>query len=182
MKNIKQNTLLHYGLVLMIVAAFCGLAIGVTNYFTAPIINQRLNDSELEAYEVVFSDIKSFEIVLEEATFEVIEAFNNQEDSIGYIYIVTETNQYGDFKVITGVDHEGVVLGAMFLDYQQTPTLKATTVANLELFVGLNVFSDVPSSSDVVSGATYSYDSIIQVFHRVKTYQQSMDTSIGGNI
>lgn len=173
MKKIKENTLLHYSIVLTIVATFCGFAIGLTNFITAPIIAERLETSELEAYESVMPSVQRIESLEEGAVFSVVKAFND-EQMIGYIYTVTETNQYGDFTIITGVDIDGTVLGATFLDYQQTPTLKQISEENLVLFVGLNILIQSPSASDVSSGATYSYDSIVRVFSSIVAFQTAL--------
>ena len=173
MSRIKQNTLLHYGLVLMIVSAVCGLAIGVTNALTAPIIEERMADESLVAYQVVMPGITRDEALTEDENFQVIVAFDDSNNVLGYVYTVKETNQYGDFVVIVGVDTMGEVLGATFLVYEQTPTFKSISEINLSLYVGLNILSELPSTGDIQSGATYSYNSLINAFTKIKDYQQN---------
>lgn len=175
---IKKHTVVHYGLVLMIVAALCGLAIGVTNSLTAPIIAERLSSERLEAYKLVMNGIADDDILVDEEKFQVIQAFDENSNTLGYVYTITETNQHGDFTVIVGVDTLGEVLGATFLLYEQTPTYKPTTETNLALFIGLNILTDMPGGSDIASGATNSYNSLVNVFSKIKDYQQSVVVSV----
>ena len=178
MNIIKKHTFVHYGFVLMIVAALCGLAIGLTNSITAPIIEARLAAERLEAYELVMNGIADDDVLLEDEAFEVIVAYDVNANTIGYVYTVTETNQHGDFIVIVGVDTSGVVIGATFLVYEQTPTYKPITESNLELFIGLNILSEVPNSSDINTGATNSYNSLLSVFNKIKNFQQTEVMSV----
>jgi len=178
MNIIKKHTFVHYGLVLMIVAALCGLAIGATNAITAPIIEERLTAERLEAYKLVMSGIADDDVLLDDEAFQVIVAYDENANTIGYVYTVTETNQHGDFIVIVGVDTIGEVIGATFLKYEQTPTYKPITEANLDLFIGLNILSQVPNSSDINAGATNSYNSLESVFNKIKNFQQTEVMSV----
>jgi Na+-translocating ferredoxin:NAD+ oxidoreductase RnfG subunit len=174
MKKINEQPLLHFSLVLSAVAAFCGLAIGLTHQLTQPIIDERLAREQVEAYQTVIPEIQSYDTLEEDATFTVVLAKDSTEAVIGVIYIVTETNQYGDYKLALGVSTEGMILNAMFVDYQQTTTLKSITENNLALFIGLSL-NDQPSSSDLSSGASVSYKSLLDSMSRAAEYQQTLD-------
>lgn len=175
MKKITENKMLHYSLVLMTIAAICGIAIGITHQITEPIILERLNNDEAAAYETAMPGIVDYEVLIEEDTMTAILAFDQEGIQLGMIYIITESNKYGDFTVVIGVNREDVIIHAEFIDYQQTTgKLKSTTEANLALYIGLNVMTDTPSSSDLEAGATYSYQSVLNSISRLKAIQETI--------
>lgn len=174
MKKITENKILYQTIIVTIVGLISIFLAVLTNSITAPIIANRILDEKLKAYESLVDDIDDFTVVLKTETFEAVLAYDENDETIGVIYIATETNQYGDIVLGYSVDTSGKILKANFLEYQHTASLRNITQDNLNLFIGLNL-GDLPSSSDLTSGATGSYDSLVDAFSKGKDHFETLD-------
>lgn len=174
MKKITENKILYQTIIVTIVGLISIFLAVLTNTITAPIIANRILDEQLKAYESLVDDIDDFTVVLKTETFEAVLAYDENDETIAVIYIATETNQYGDIILAYSVDTSGTILKANFLEYQHTASLRNITQDNLNLFIGLNL-GDLPSSSDLTSGATGSYDSLVDAFSKGKDHFETLD-------
>jgi Na+-translocating ferredoxin:NAD+ oxidoreductase RnfG subunit len=174
MKKITENKILFHTIIVSIVLFISIFFTVLTNAITSPIIANRILDEQLKAYESLVDDIDHFTVELKTETFEAVLAYDENDETIAVIYIATETNQYGDIVLAYSVDTSGKIVKARFLEYQHTASLKEITQDNLNLFIGLNL-GDVPSSSDLTSGATGSYDSLVDAFSKGKDHFETLD-------
>lgn len=174
MKKITDNKILYHTIVVTIVLSMSVFFTVLTNAITAPMIANRILDEQLKAYESLVDDIVDFHVVLKTETFEAVLAYDEHDETIGVIYIATETNQYGDIVLGYSVDTSGKILKANFIEYQHTASLKNITQDNLNLFIGLNL-GDVPASSDLISGATGSFNSLVDAFSKGKDHFETLD-------
>ena len=163
MKNFFAKPMVHYTLVLTIVAIVCGLMIGGMNALTAPIIRENNLKARVAAYENVLPAIDSFEDVdlvdLDPSSVQSkVIAKNATNQVIGYIYEVYGTNKYGYMRIVVSVDQEGMILGAQFTEINQTYQVEGTR-SNLQAYVGVNV-SDLVPKGDIVTGATGSLNTL----------------------
>jgi len=159
MKKLLGNVpMLHFTVVLTIIAVACGLVIGGVNAITAPIIAENERLATLASYEEVMPGLADFETLDMSTDASSIEdkvkATDSSGDVIGYIYKASGTNGYGDMTIVISIDPQGVIIGAQYLTLNQTLYLDRTR-ANLQLFVGTNI-SDLTPSGDLQGGATYS--------------------------
>ncbi len=160
MRKLLEKPLFHYTLVLTCVAIACGFAIGGVNAITAPIIEQNIIDAKAEAFNLVLPGIVSYDELSVVGDLESIQSKvigkNANGQVIGYIYEAFGTNKFGSMRLVVGVDPYGTIVGADFIEIQQTYQVNDTR-SNLALFVGTAI-ADLEPSGDIIAGATYSYD------------------------
>jgi Na+-translocating ferredoxin:NAD+ oxidoreductase RnfG subunit len=176
MKKITENTRVHYALIFTIITIISFVLIGLTRNITRPIIETRQFEEQMKIYTSLVEDIDDFQILLKTATFEATFAYNVSDDTIAVMYIITETNSYGDIQLGYSVDLSGKIVKARFLEYQQTASFKGITEKNLNLFIGLNL-GDLPVSSDLNAGATGSYQSLVEAFSKGKAHFETLALS-----
>jgi Na+-translocating ferredoxin:NAD+ oxidoreductase RnfG subunit len=171
MKEFFKKPLVHYTTVLTIVAIVCGLLIGGVNAITAPVIKQNMIDAQNKAYQEVLPAGKTFEeINLVDAPSSITTAVKGLDASnqvVGYIYIAAGTNKHGSMRIAISIDAKGKILGAQFVDIQQTLNVEGTR-SNLALFIGTQISSLTPDG-DLVSGVTNSYNTVKALLTDVAT-------------
>mgnify|MGYP001067160318 CR=1 FL=1 len=171
MKEFFKKPLVHYTTVLTIVAIVCGLLIGGVNAITAPVIKQNMIDAQNEAYQQVLPAGETFEeIELDNAPSTITTAVRGLDGSnqvVGYIYIASGTNKHGSMTIAISIDAKGKILGAQFVDIQQTLNVEGTRY-NLSLFVGTQISALVPDG-DLVSGVTNSLNTVKALLTDVAT-------------
>ena len=157
MKTFFSKPIVHYTLVLTIVAIVCGLMIGGMNALTAPIIKANILKARVAAYEKVLPAIDSFEDVElvandPSSVQSKVIAKNATNQIIGYIYEVYGTNKYGYMRVVISISPTGTILGAQFTEINQTMAVPRT-VEYLQSFVGKSI-ADITPDGDLSAGAT----------------------------
>ncbi len=162
MKEFFKKPLVHYTTVLTIVAIFCGLLIGGVNAITAPVIEQNRIEAQNQAYREVLPAGDSFEeITLSGVPATIIAAVKGldvQSNVVGYIYIASGTNQYGNMSIAISIDANGKVLGAQFVSIEQTLNVDGTRT-NLSRYVGTQISALTPEG-DLISGVTGSLNTL----------------------
>lgn len=162
MKEFFKKPLIHYTFVLTIVAVVCGLLIGGVNAVTEPVIKQNLINAQNAAYRDVLPAGQNFEnIVLEgypSTITAAVKGFDGSNQVVGYIYIASGTNKHGSMTIAISIDSKGKVLGAQFVDIQQTLNVEGTR-SNLASFVGTQI-SALSPDGDLVSGVTNSFNTV----------------------
>ncbi|MBR2861092.1 MAG: FMN-binding protein [Clostridia bacterium] len=132
------------------VCAIVALLMGVTNYFTAPIIKQRENDAANEALKVVLPDGEGFEkIDISKYTLPttVDEAYS--EKNGGYVFKMITAGYGSNFVIMCGIDSDGVVKGTKVISSSETLGVENEYGDKL---VGVTV--ETVDGVDTVSGAT----------------------------
>jgi Na+-translocating ferredoxin:NAD+ oxidoreductase RnfG subunit len=162
MKKLFEKPMFHYTFVLTVVALVCGIMIGLVNAVTSPIIAANIEKAQTEAYKRVLPEIDSFvEITIENGpatVLKAVEAKNASDATIGYIYTAYTTNKFGYMRLVISVGTTGMILGADFIEINQTYLVEGTKT-NLSRFVGGSITSLAPSG-DIVTGATGSLNSL----------------------
>lgn len=173
MKKIIKSIQFKSAMLMVLVSVISGFLITVVYMFTNPIIIENELKTELLIYQQVMPNIQDKSILKDEVNFKAILALDDQKETLGVIYLVTETNQHGDFTIIAAVDKTGIVLEATFLNYTQSSGVyEMTSIENLNAFIGVHVNSE-PSSGDLTTGATNSLDSIKQAFLTIRNFHQT---------
>lgn len=156
-----KKPIVHYTFVLAVVAIVCGIMISAVNAITAPIIENNILKAQAAAYQLVLPSGETFtEIVNEEfpeTVLTVVEA-KAGANVVGYIYTAYTTNKFGYMRLVVAVGPTGTILGADFIDINQTYQVDGTRT-NLSLYVGSPITSIAPSG-DIVTGATGSLNSL----------------------
>ena len=177
MKKLFENPIFHYSFVLTMVAFACGLFIGGVNAITDPIITENRIRAQVEAYEKVLPGIAEFtelDVSGDPATIVTkVEGKNQNGDVIGYIYVAYSTNRYGYMRIVTSVALDGTILGASFLEINQTLGVNDTRT-NLSLYVGRNI-NEVAPVGDMISGVTGSRITLVSLMSDVRTAHERLD-------
>lgn len=152
-KLFAEKPLVHYTVVLTIVAIVCGLVIGGVNAITAPIIEQNIIEQREAAYREVFPDAVGFnelEILPEDpdAIINKVEALDADNQVIGYIYEAEGSNKYGTMRIVAAINFGGTVEKAKFTIVEQT--YKPRTEAVLQEYVGKQIDADFRSGATIV--------------------------------
>lgn len=176
-----KNTIVKDTVAITVITLVAGLLLGIVQDITAePIANQQLKAKE-EAYQAVFAEADSFgqilgqeeelQAVLDENGYgaqridEVMEAFDESNNSIGYAFTVTTTEGYGgDIQFAMGVKTDGTLNGISILSIGETAGLgmKANTDTfknqfkdkNVEKFEYTKNGASADNQIDALSGAT----------------------------
>ncbi len=171
MKEFFKKPLVHYTTVLTIVAIVCGLLIGGVNAITAPVIKQNLIDAQNKAYQEVLPAGKTFEEIklnnVPVSITTVVKGLDGSNQVIGYIYVASGTNKHGSMTIAISIDAKGKILGAQFVDIQQTLNVEGTR-QNLSAFVGTQI-SALSPDGDLVSGVTNSLNTVKALLTDVAT-------------
>ncbi|MDO9629208.1 MAG: hypothetical protein Q7I99_04835 [Acholeplasmataceae bacterium] len=161
MKKLFEKPLIHYTFVLTVVAIVCGIMISAVNAITAPIIENNIAKAQAAAYRLVLPAGETFTEVTDDefpkTILTVVEA-KAGTNVVGYIYTAYTTNKYGYMRLVVAVSPTGMILGADFIDINQTYQVDGTRT-NLSLYVGSSITSLAPSG-DIVTGATGSLNSL----------------------
>ena len=78
--------------------------------------------------------------------------------------------------IVVAIDTQGIIVGAKFLSLNQTLNLD-TTRHNLSLYVGTDI-SDLTPNGDIVSGATYSKNTMVSILSDIASSYATINVSI----
>ncbi|TVP86202.1 MAG: hypothetical protein EA375_01825 [Acholeplasmataceae bacterium] len=179
MKKLFENKLFHYTFVLTMVAIACGLAIGIANAITAPIIEENRLRAQLAAYQEVMPEMDAFEELStagDPATIISKVAAKDAENTlIGYIYVVAGTNVHGNMRMVVSISPEGIILGAVFSEINQTLLVNATR-ENLQRYIGSSI-SNLVADGDIISGVTDSLDTVKALLSDIATAHAAINAT-----
>jgi electron transport complex protein RnfG len=163
---------LKVAFVLVVIGAISGFLIYGTNELTADTISENRYNQELDFYREIFELTSDFVFTvestqLENGLTEVVLLDSNQE-TIGYVYKGSDTNNYGDITVLVGITLEGNIKNVVISQATNTPTfVKKIKDKYLPNFVGQDVDS---VNYDQRTGATHTYNSVSEVVELATTY------------
>ncbi|SIP87023.1 electron transport complex protein RnfG [Alkalispirochaeta americana] len=174
-----ESTLPNMFIVLTLIALVSASALAVTNFKTAPILEELARQRRIQAVAQV---VPAFDnIPTEESFFSAenpqIEIFpaTREGESVGYAVQSLSTNAYsGSIELMVGFDREGAVTGLSILRHQETPGLGAriTEEEFRSRFVGLRpaeqpvaVVND-GGTVDAITAATISSRAVAEAVQR----------------
>lgn len=184
----KNNTIVKDTFALTLITLIAGVLLGLVYNITAEPIAAEQARSKAEAYQAVFQDADSFEVVadtevpelesyLDENGYtadnidEVMQAVDASGNPLGYAFTVTSSQGYGgDIQLAMGVQSDGTVNGISFLSISETAGLgmKADTDDFKNQYAGKQVekFEYTKSGAtqenqiDAISGATITTNAV----------------------
>ncbi len=178
-KYFEKNPLVHYTIVLTLVAMACGILIAGINAWTSPIIDQNELDRKLTSYQAVIPAMDDF-VILDTTgdpsnIEEKVEALDVNDNVIGYIINIDQTNGYGNMQIVMAIEADGTIMSADFLQLNQTLNLDNTR-ANLQLYVGTNI--NTLQNLDFISGATRSLETLTAMMQDIQTAFSHIDIEL----
>lgn len=165
-------------LVLTLVGLVCGVAIGLTNYITEPIIERNAQARAREAYVGFFSDLTAIETEEVEGDTYVYEQIIIMKDDvlIGYVFKAKGTNPRGLIDLAVAVSLTGEVKGVKILASENT--VGFWDQYNDPLAEKTGTLGEL-SGVDVIAGVTQSGNLINTLIGAAKTYALDI---IGGEV
>ena len=151
-----MKTILHYGLVLLIIAGVAGVGLSfVDNLTKGPIAeaqSKRLEEGQKLAFPSAssFGELKKLEI--DGKTIEYYEVFDESKNVIGYELLYSVGGYQSRIKVLTGIEPDGKVVAIRVLEQAETPGLGAEVDAlpsNKSLLCAIvSLFSPEPEKEE----------------------------------
>lgn len=155
---------------LFLICLVATVLLGVANEVTKTKIAENAVAKEAESQKIVMENAASFGEKNEgnytydgkEAPYSYVEAFDEDGNTIGYVFITKSTGYGGNIDTMTGIDTEGKVTGVEFLEINETVGLgmnaqKQTFKDQFKgLINGIAVIKEQPSGNEIkaLTGAT----------------------------
>ena len=120
----KEN--LRLGLILLMITAIAGVALGFANAITKDAIamNSKISVEELSVLLPGAESVEVYETFEEGNIVEVMEASDGKE-TVGYIVKVASPGFHGNIEMLVGINSEGVETGIKILSHGETPGVGA---------------------------------------------------------
>jgi electron transport complex protein RnfG len=144
------------GLVLLILGVVCGAVLGVVNYFTAPIIEARIQAEKYAALEEVGITIADYTITETADVTDQIDKtiFLKQGSVLKYAAYSVTTNGYSSgLNLLIIVDENLTVVGYKVIAHSETPGVGETALATHDYNMVGAVLPDI-TGFDAVSAPT----------------------------
>lgn len=131
MKNIKAKDILVPAVALFVICLVASVLLAITNNVTADKIAQNLVETEKQSRMVVMPEAVSFsEVQGKENGLTVCEAYDDKQETVGYVYTTSAKGYGGSVNVMVGIDKDGVVTGIEILSHAETPGLGANATGD----------------------------------------------------
>lgn len=123
MEETGEETLIRYGIILLIICFFASLVLSVTYKFTHAKIEIQLVSEEKGSLDEVFLEATDFEEKTLDAAKYYLAKKGNKE--LGYIIKVETKGYSGPISMLVGFDFKGEIKGIKILSHTETPGLGA---------------------------------------------------------
>lgn len=154
--------LVHYGMVLMLIAALSAGILAFANNKTSNVINNIKNNLEENARKDVLKEAFKFGDKVKIDEYEFIKAFDKNNNLIGYV-VKTKESGYADIiEFIIGIDKSAKITGLKIISMKETPGLGAK-IENEEwqkIWIGRDKSYSFNKSVDAFAGATISPNAV----------------------
>lgn len=155
-----KNRFVHYGIVLLVIAAISAGILGKINDFTKTVIAENKVKAVNEARREVLSSATTFKPeeakTVEDLKF--IPGFNEAGDLVGYVVSVSQPGYAANIDFVLGITKDGKVAGLNVISSQETPGLGAR-IGEKEWqnhWKGIEMDYNFNKATDAFAGATIS--------------------------
>ncbi|MBR8700754.1 Na(+)-translocating ferredoxin:NAD(+) oxidoreductase complex subunit G [Fusobacterium sp. DD29] len=171
-----KNRFVHYGLVLLVIAAISAGILGLVNDFTKTVIAANNEKTQNAAKQEVLAAAAKFDDseAVESDGLKFIPGYNAEGTKVGYVTTVATPGYGGDITFILGINLDGSISGLRIVNQSETPGLGAK-IGGIEWqdhWVGKDVSYEFNKSADAFAGATISpravYTGIIKALNAFK--------------
>ena len=151
-----MKTILHYGLVLLIIAGVAGVGLSLVDRITKGPIAEAQSKRLEEGQKLAFPSASSFgelkKLETDGRTIEYYEVFDESKNVIGYELLYSVGGYQSRIKVLTGIEPDGKVVAIRVLEQAETPGLGAEVDAlpsNQSLLCAIvSLFSPEPEKEE----------------------------------
>ena len=124
-----MKTILHYGLVLLIIAGVAGVGLSLVDRITKEPIQAAQAKRLEEGQKLAFPSASSFgelkKVETEGKTISYYEVFDESKNVIGYELLYQVGGYQSQIKVLSGIEPDGKVVAIRVLEQAETPGLGA---------------------------------------------------------
>ena len=124
-----MKTILHYGLVLLIIAGVAGVGLSLVDRITKGPIAEAQSKRLEEGQKLAFPSASSFgelkKLETDGKTIEYDEVFDEGKNVIGYELLYSVGGYQSRIKVLTGIEPDGKIVAIRVLEQAETPGLGA---------------------------------------------------------
>ncbi len=151
MKDLSKSIIVLFCICLVTAAL-----LGVTNYFTAPLIAAENEKAAKAACFEVMDGADFKEIALPENAPAAVTTVFEETEGKGYVFKMVVTGYSSGLTIVCGIDSTGAVTGTYTVTTNETPTIggKTQSAEYTDRFIGKT--SETISAVDGISGATYT--------------------------
>lgn len=184
MKNGKIY--LRYALTLAVICVVVGGLLGIVNYVTKPIIDEKKLAAADSSRLLLFPDADRFEPMelAEGSGMDNAYTVLKGGEVIGYVGQATVSGSQGLVDVISGIGPDGrcagVIVGATTFSETANLGSKAREPAFTDQFIGLELPAKKGQNVDAISGATITSTAVINATNFITTYLQDPSAASGG--
>lgn len=155
-----KNRFVHYGAVLLIIAAVSAGILAVVNELTRTVIEENEIAAVNSARQNVLSSAENFKEgeAIKAGGLEFIPGFNKDGELTGYVVSVTENGYAGAINFVLGIEKDGKIAGLDIIGSQETPGLGARIMDKpwQAIWAGRDSSYVFNKSTDAFAGATIS--------------------------
>ncbi len=186
-------------LALLLITLIAGLVLACVNEITKEPIEQAENNAKMQAYNVVFEnaqfkEIENSDVLIDEfnsdgntaAVNDVLEAFDDNGNSVGYVMSATASNGYGgDVKIAVGFSSQSdCITGFTVLSHSETAGLGAKCTdaefesqfsgkkGTIQYVKGSTAVGD--NEIDAISGATITTNAVTDAVNAATDFYNSI--------
>lgn len=156
----ERNRFIHFGSVLLIIAAISAGALAGANAMTKGVIAQNnINAANAARKEVLPTAVRfDDKLAVEKEDLKFIPGLDSSDNKVGYVVVVNQGGYGGNINFSLGIDLDGKITGLRIMNHQETPGLgaKITGMDWQNLWVGRDKDYTFNKSVDAFAGATVS--------------------------
>ncbi len=147
--------------VITVICLVVAAALGLTNYFTAPVIEEGTEQRTQEALKEIIPEAEEFEAVSLDSYKDLpdtVTAIYKDKDGLGYIFQISTKGYDTGLVIMCAVSaNDGTIIKTSTLSNNETPTIGGNKVINNEDYTSKYIDKDastVDDGTDAVTGAT----------------------------
>ena len=171
-----MNRLIHYGAVLLTIAAISAGILAKVNDMTAPVIAKNAAKAVNLARQEVLPGASSFDgEALTSGDLEFVPGTNEAGEVVGYVVTVSLAGYAGPINFVLGFDAGGSITGLNIISNTETPGLgsKITNPEWLALWAGRDSSYEFNKGVDAFAGATISPEAVYTgMIRALKAYEE----------
>ena len=175
----EKNRFIHFGAVLLIIAAISAGILSTVNRLTSTVIAENARKAVNLARKQVLplaQDFKEDDVKTVD-TLKFIPGVNEKGETVGYVVSVLEPGYAGNIDFVLGIDNNGVITGINVINHQETPGLGSKIMEKewQTLWIGRNIDYKFNKSVDGFVGATISPQSVYNgIIRTLKAYNSGV--------
>ncbi|MGM0509057.1 MAG: RnfABCDGE type electron transport complex subunit G [Fusobacteriota bacterium] len=176
-----MKRIIHYGIVLFLIAIVISGTLAKINQNTSVIIEQASREKIKNSRKMVLQEASEFKMdeIIKKESYEFIPGYNNGE-KVGYVTNVSSSGYGGDIIFVLGFDLSGEIKGINIIESKETPGLGAKIMNRSwqKKWEGRTSDYEFNKSVDAFAGATVSPKAVYTgIQEALKVYEEEVKSN-----